>query len=85
MLARLTSAGDASLCSSYHLGADLESSTHAGLASDADATILTASAGETVITPAVSLCFGSTPDFHGTDAGKCNASNPGVACYDVRP
>ena len=83
--AYVTSAGNAALCSSYHLGADLESSTHAGLAADADATTLTASAGETVISPAVTACTGSSADFHGTDSGKCNSSSTGVACYDVRP
>ncbi len=79
----------AALCSGYHLGADLEGgTTHVALMTDADSHVSYggsgANAGET-LAPLTELCSGSSPDFHGTDAGKCNASSRGTACYDVRP
>jgi prepilin-type N-terminal cleavage/methylation domain-containing protein len=79
--------GNTTLCSSYHLGADLESSTNAALQADQDAYVGgVASAGET-IAPELAICSGSAADFHGTDTNgsKCNASDFGVSCYDVRP
>lgn len=65
-----------SLCSSYHLGADLELANNPALLGDVDAP----ASGAT--------CPGSGPDFAGgPDIGaspvKCNAADRGVACYDV--
>jgi prepilin-type N-terminal cleavage/methylation domain-containing protein len=74
------------ICSGYHIGADLESgSTHNALQTDADATTLTANAGETQIA-STQVCniAGVGADFHGSDAGKCLASDVGTSCYDVR-
>jgi general secretion pathway protein G len=78
------------ICSSYHLGADLEISGNSELRTDSDSYVSysgsAALTGETLLTNA-SLCFGSPPDFHGTDTGgsKCNASDIGTVCYDIRP
>ena len=74
------------ICSAYHLGADLESgSTHSVLQTDADSTTLAPSAGETAA-PGLQVCnvVNATADFHGTDSGKCDAGSVGTACYDVR-
>lgn len=75
--------GSASVCSSYHLGADLETSGHTALSNDADNTTLTPNAGETNPASTV-VCTGGT-DFHGADGGKCAAGNAGVTCFDVKP
>ncbi len=78
------------LCSSYHLGADLENSNNTELRTDSDTHVSssgsTALSGETLIATA-SLCSGSAADFHGSDTAgnKCNASNVGSTCFDVRP
>ncbi len=80
-------AAGTALCSSYHLGADLESSTNSELIKDSDTYVgATALSGERLV-PNMSLCSGSAADFHGTDAAgsKCNAANVGTTCYDVRP
>ncbi len=93
------STGNTTTCSSYHLGADLESGiTHGVLQSDADITA-TAPAltgtpptgGETLQTgPSIALqiCMATgyiyTTDFHGADTQKCNDANIGTACYDER-
>ncbi len=76
------------MCSGYHLGADLESgSTHSALQTDANVTTLAASGGETsIVSQGIQVCnvAGAPADFHGTNSGKCLASNVGTACYDVR-
>jgi prepilin-type N-terminal cleavage/methylation domain-containing protein len=84
-----------SICSSYHLGADLESGvTHTVLQTDADVTA-TAPAisgtpptgGETLQTASpilLTVCTGGGTDFHGADTQKCNSGNIGTACFDVR-
>jgi general secretion pathway protein G len=78
------SSANATVCIGYHLGGSLESgSTHSVMQNDADGTTLTPSAGETAVSGMV-VCTGGTADFHGTDAGKCNAADAGTACYDVR-
>lgn len=67
--------GSATNCSSYHLGTDLEVTGSSALSTDADAAVGT-------------LCtLGGTSiaDFSGVDSGKCKATDPGVACYDVKP
>lgn len=59
----------------YHLGASLEDSNNSGKNSDADCT--SAAAG----------CFtaaAAAGGFSGVDTGKCNASDTGILCYDVR-
>lgn len=83
------------ICSSYHLGADLESGvTHTVLQTDADVTT-TAPAitgtpptgGETLQTASpilLTVCTGGGTDFHGADTQKCNNDNIGTACFDVR-
>ena len=75
------------VCSSYHLGADLEGSTNTALGSDADKTVATISGSETNPSGLV-LCTASgapVADFHGADATKCQSADVGVACYDVNP
>ncbi len=77
------------ICSSYHLGADLESGiTHTVLQTDADVTAAApALAGETLQTAApilLTVCTGGGTDFHGADTEKCNEDNVGTACFDVR-
>ncbi len=64
------------ICSSYHIGADLESgSTHTVLQTDADY----------IVASPLQICTGgASPDFNGSDLGKCNAANIGSACFDVR-
>ena len=80
-----TAISGSAICSSYHLGTDLETSGSASLSNDADAVVgVSPSAGET--NPAgLYLCSGGSADFHGTDSGKCAGADPGVTCYDVRP
>jgi prepilin-type N-terminal cleavage/methylation domain-containing protein len=80
------STGSASTCSSYHLGASLETSNSTSLSSDADVTTLTAGTGETNPSGVV-ICTatGASADFHGADSAKCASADAGVACYDVRP
>jgi type II secretion system protein G len=75
--------GSASICSSYHLGADLEVANSTSLSSDADQTTLTVSGTET--NPASTVACGSATDFHGADTTKCASTDVGVACFDVRP
>ncbi len=81
-----SSTANNTICSGYHIGASLESgSTHTALQTDADATTLAASAGETAIANTqVCNIAGVGADFHGTDAGKCKSTDIGTACYDVR-
>jgi len=84
--APLAATGSAGTCSSYHLGADLETANSTTLNSDADITTLTAGTGETNPSGLVACtATGATADFHGADTGKCASADPGVACYDVRP
>lgn len=79
-------------CSSYHLGADLESGiTHTVLQTDADIYASAAGsgalAGETqqnAVPILLTICTGGSADFHGDDSSKCDASNIGTACFDVR-
>ncbi len=59
----------------YHLGASLEDSGNTAKNSDADCT--SAAAG----------CFSAAAaagGFNGADSGKCNASDTGTLCYDVK-
>ncbi len=83
------------VCSSYHLGADLESGiTHTVLQTDADVTAAAPAisgtpptGGETLQTASpilLTICTGGAADFHGADTQKCNNSNIGTACFDVR-
>jgi len=72
-----TAGGTASVCSSYHLGASLESQSNTALNSDADVLTTPAAYG--------GVCTGSNADFSGTDSAHCNAADVGVACYDVKP
>ena len=65
--------GAAAVCSSYHLGASLESSSAAALQTDVDADATGA------------VCGSGGTNFNGADGGKCNAADAGVACYDVTP
>ncbi len=71
--------GTATNCSSYHLGATLELTTHPALANDADADV-------------AATCTGGIPEFSGLSAGSTCDSTPGTAqpggtetCYDVKP
>lgn len=83
----LAASGSTTVCSSYHLGADLETSGSTALSADADKTVATAGTGEA--NPAgLALCTATgspTADFHGADGGKCATGDAGVACYDVLP
>lgn len=59
----------------YHIGASLEDSSNTAKNSDADCT--SAAAG----------CFtaaAAAGGFNGADSGKCNASDTGSLCYDVK-
>jgi prepilin-type N-terminal cleavage/methylation domain-containing protein len=71
--AGLTAGTVGGTCSSYHLGATLESSTHSALGADSDQAVT------------VNICTNSGADFAGADAGKCNAADAGAACFDVNP
>ncbi len=67
--------GSGASCTSYHLGADLESSTHVALGADVDAV-------------AGTKCTGSADDFTGTDVAGTNCAgtaSTGRTCYDVKP
>lgn len=78
--------GTPSVCSSYHIGADLEASNSA-LSGDADKTTETAGTGETNPSGLV-LCTATgapSTDFHGADSGKCDSNDVGTSCYDVTP
>lgn len=84
--APLAASASPGICSSYHLGTDLETSNSTTLNSDADKTTLTPGTGETDATGLVACtATGATADFHGADTGKCASADPGVACYDVIP
>lgn len=62
-------------CMNYHLGTSFEGIDPGTgiLASDFDKTVT-----ETA-------CGGSNADFSGDDSAKCDASEAGLYCYDVRP
>lgn len=83
------SAGTA-ICSSYHVGADLEVSSNSELRTDSDTHVSssgsTALSGETLVAN-TTLCAGSAADFHGTDevGSTCNASGSDTTCFDIRP
>ncbi len=75
-------------CSSYHLGADLESSGNTALNGDADKTsIATPNTCETTVAPGTVVCTGGAADFHGApDAStKCQGGDVGISCYDLTP
>jgi prepilin-type N-terminal cleavage/methylation domain-containing protein len=76
-----------SVCSSYHLGADLEGSTNTALNGDADKTTLTIVGTETNPSGMVACTSATSPsaEFHGADSAKCQTGDVGVACYDVTP
>ena len=76
------STGSTGTCSSYHLGASLETAGHTALSTDADAT--TTPSGYAVCTASGS----PSSDFSGTDVSgqKCQSTDAGSGgCYDVRP
>ena len=82
--APLTASASGTVCSSYHLGADLETGNSTTLSSDADLNVSSATVADSA---GLYTCqfTGWTPDFAGADGGKCASADPGVACYDVRP
>lgn len=65
--------GSLGICSGYHLGSSLETTGHASLTNDADAS------GGTACTAS-----GATLEFSGADSGKCDDLDAGVACFDVK-
>lgn len=67
-----TSVGGAT-CSSYHIGASLETSGHSALSADSDQAVTT------------NICSGSAADFPGADAAACSSGNVGSHCYDINP
>lgn len=81
--APLTATASGTLCSSYHLGSDMETANPSVSSSDADATAATATVADN---KNLYLCSGGSADFSGSDSGKCASSDPGAAgCYDVMP
>ncbi len=79
--APLTAAASGTLCSSYHLGADLENNDPTTMSSAAGATAATVSAADN---KGLYLCVSGT-DFSGGAANQCQGSDPGKYCYDVMP
>lgn len=72
----------ASACTSYHLGATLETAGHSAFDSDTDA----CAASGTCAHKDAAICSGSaTTDFSGDDSSKCATGDAGVGCYDVTP
>lgn len=63
--------GSGDVCTSYHIGASLET-TNTATDGDADAAADTG------------IC-GTTADFNGVDTAKCNAADQGTICYDAKP
>ena len=72
-----TTGASAAICTSYHLGASLETASNTALNSDADVTATPSG----LSTP----CTGSAADFSGSDGAHCNALDAGTACFDVKP
>jgi prepilin-type N-terminal cleavage/methylation domain-containing protein len=70
--------GSTATCSSYHLGASLETSGHTSFNSDADVTSVPTGYGVCTASGA------SATDFSGTDSAKCATGDVGVGCYDVK-
>lgn len=71
--ADMTPTGTATVCTSYHLGAALETQ-HSVLNGDSDVT--------------GTICTGGGTEFAGADGAVCAASTPantGTKCFDVRP
>jgi len=67
--------GSLGTCSSYHVGASLETSGSSVLSSDSD----------TLTTPSgYDLCTGSAADFSGVDTAKCNTADAGSYCFDAK-
>ena len=61
-------------CSSYHIGASLETSGHSALSADADAAAT------------LNICSGSGTDFDGSvDTSACTSGDAGSNCYDLKP
>ncbi|MBV9159308.1 MAG: prepilin-type N-terminal cleavage/methylation domain-containing protein [Candidatus Kaiserbacteria bacterium] len=71
--------GSTATCSSYHLGADLETAGNSAFSSDADVTSIPT--GYAICT-AAGVTAGA--DFSGSDGAKCQAADVGVGCYDVK-
>ncbi|MEN9560741.1 MAG: protein ral secretion pathway protein [Candidatus Parcubacteria bacterium] len=70
-------------CTSYHLGASLESQGHTAFATDTDAT--TTPSGYAICTRSTEGSPAAS-DFSGSDTAKCESSqSAGYGCYDVRP
>ena len=69
-----------SACSSYHLGASLETAGHVALSSDADGPPPPATNAVCTLGPASDNIVNG-----GADGTKCQAADSGVACYDIRP
>lgn len=63
------------ICSSYHLGASLETTNSTSLNSDADI----------ASTPSGYATCGGGTDFSGADSAHCQTGDAGSACYDVKP
>ncbi len=68
--------GSGTSCTSYHLGANLESSTHSALGADVDAAAGTACTGSVAD-------FDADPEVADTDCEA--AASSGRTCYDVKP
>lgn len=66
----------AGTCSSYHLGASLETTSNSVLNSDANVTA----------TPTgYVVCTGGSAAFSGANSAACTAGDAGSACYDLTP
>ena len=68
--------GSGTSCTSYHIGANLESATHAALSADVDADPGTACTGS-------AADFDGNPETAGTNCAGTAAS--ARTCYDVKP
>ncbi len=78
-------AGAASVCNSYHIGASLETAGSQALQDDANVTTLSPLPGETQLPNTVVRCTGALPDFHGDNSQQCYTGDAGVACFDQTP
>jgi prepilin-type N-terminal cleavage/methylation domain-containing protein len=72
--------GNTALCSSYHLGASLETAGNTAFSSDAD--VSAPPSGYAICTAAGVT---AVADFNGSDNAVCTAGDAGVGCYDVKP
>jgi prepilin-type N-terminal cleavage/methylation domain-containing protein len=72
--------GNTALCSSYHLGASLETAGNTSFNSDADITAIPAGYALCTATGVTAVA-----DFSGIDTAACVSGDAGVGCYDVKP